>query len=77
MKKSSVLNIVIQQNNKCQFVSDTGVRSLSELAGIAKEIRENELENALARRGFEIVEKDIVELPNGKAFVAYVCELGE
>lgn len=77
MKKSSVLNIVIQQNNKCQFVSDTGVRSLSELSSVAKEIRENELENALARRDFEILEKDIVELPNGKSFVAYVCELGK
>jgi len=77
MNPGSKLNIVIQKNNINKFVSETGIKSLESLASIAKEISEKELNSILERTGFVVENRETYELPNGKEFVSYCCQVSE
>lgn len=71
----AILNIVIQRSNNISFVSKTQVESLNVLESIAKEIDEDDFEQTLFQRGFQIASKEIIRLPNGKEFVDYICKV--
>lgn len=75
MNKTSRLNIVIQRNNKNEFVSNTGIESLNVLEVLCNEVEEYKLENILLELNYKIESKEIYKLPNGKEFISYICQV--
>lgn len=66
------LIITLQQNNGLQSVSKTGVQSIQCLGQVFREIPEDELLKHAVEKGFELLETEVNDLPNGKSFKTFL-----
>ena len=73
LTSKGILSTVIQKNNNNSFVSDTGVKSLTVLSTIAKEVAEEDITRLIHDNDLIILVRESHLLPNGKEFIRIDC----